>query len=143
MWEGRSREGSPYPDWQQLLNYLRVVFRAKGGGMKRLMTVLAAVAVLVGLVGGSRYVSSQDEPPRQPERMIVNGDLVVRNNQWSGEPKIIGYGSGAHAWTTKTATCPEGTFVAGIRVQYRGTCLEQCNYDGGIIGNIELVCQPL
>ena len=107
-----------------------------------IVTVLSVVMLLF-LISDIQYVNSQADSEQQPRRMIVDGDLVVRSNQWSGEPRIVGYGNAAHAWTTKAVNCPEGTFVAGLRVQYRGTCFEQCNSDGGIIGNIELVCQPL
>lgn len=60
-----------------------------------------------------------------------------------GEHKVVakrGYGSGSHIWTNRTAACPEGSHVSGIEVVYRGTCLNQCDADGGIIGDIILIC---
>ena len=53
------------------------------------------------------------------------------------------YGDGAHSGTTLRVDCPTGTYVGGIAVAYGGTCLNQCDGDGGIIRNIELVCKPL
>ena len=80
----------------------------------------------------------------QPESLVdIAGDLTVRNNTWSGDAVTRGYGNNAHVWTEKNTTCPDGTFVAGINVHYRGTCLTQCDADGGIIGEIQLICQAL
>ena len=80
----------------------------------------------------------------EPESLVdIGGDLTVRNNTWSGDAVTRGYGNNAHVWTAKNTTCPNGTFVAGINVHYRGTCLTQCDADGGIIGEIQLICQAL
>jgi hypothetical protein len=65
------------------------------------------------------------------------------SNQWGGIEKRIGYGNGVHVWGDKSATCPNGTYVVGINVSYRGTCLNQCDADGGIIGDIQLICRSL
>ena len=68
---------------------------------------------------------------------------VIRLDGWVTDPVRVGYGDGAHILTERDATCPLGTFVAGIVVHYGGTCNEQCNADGGIIRKVELMCRPL
>ena len=76
-------------------------------------------------------------------------DLEARQNTVStslakwGDQKKANYGDGVYSWTYKQAVCPEGYYVVGIQVRYRGTCLGTCNADGGVIGDIELDCRKL
>ena len=73
----------------------------------------------------------------------AGGDIPGEDNAWGKQTGDVGYGSGAHIWTTKYANCPKGSFVSGITVVYRGTCNDECNKDGGIIGDIILKCRQL
>ena len=73
------------------------------------------------------------------DRMSV---ALVRHDDWPKDAVIEGYGSGSHRWTVKRVDCPDGTYVGGIEVVYRGTCMNHCNPDGGIVGEIRLVCKP-
>ena len=59
------------------------------------------------------------------------------------ESEEVGYGNRAYVNTNRVAACPHGSYVSGIRVEYGGTCLNQCNADGGIIRNIVLTCTEL
>lgn len=59
------------------------------------------------------------------------------------EPVRRGYGNTNHRHTTVQADCPAGLYAGGIVVSYGGTCSNECDPDGGIIRNIELVCKPL
>ena len=86
------------------------------------------------------------EKQLEPRVGIIEDQLakaVIRQEKWTNETVVKGYGDGAHIFTTKSVMCPDGTYVGGINVRYRGTCNLQCNPDGGIIGDIEIVCKPL
>lgn len=79
----------------------------------------------------------------EDKSLSVGEDLSVTNNIWGNKTVVQGYGSGSHIWKPKSANCPDGMFVAGINVIYRGSCRSQCDADGGIIGDIELICKTL
>jgi len=79
------------------------------------------------------------ESPIQDNHVVTKGYL----KGWGADEKRVSYGDGAHSWTNKSAQCPEGYYVVGINVRYRGTCNGACSVDGGTIGNIELICRPL
>lgn len=55
----------------------------------------------------------------------------------------VGYGNRNWVNTNRVATCRGGTYVSGIRVEYGGTCLNQCDADGGTIRNVVLTCSEL
>jgi hypothetical protein len=69
-------------------------------------------------------------------------DISASLAKW-GDQNKVSYGDGAYVKTDKQAICPEGYYVVGLRVHYRGTCLGKCDADGGIIGDIELDCRKL
>lgn len=79
----------------------------------------------------------------------TNGGLVkalggvTRAEIGQGDDELSGYGNAAHSHTTTRADCPAGMYARGVVVTYGGTCLTQCDQDGGIIRNIELVCRPI
>ena len=79
----------------------------------------------------------------------TNGGLVralggvARADIGQGDDVLSGYGNAAHSHTTTRADCPAGMYARGVVVTYGGTCRAQCDQDGGIIRNIELVCTPL
>ena len=73
----------------------------------------------------------------------VKSEFQQIGSKWGPQTSAAGYGDGAHVWKMRTASCPDGQYVTGINVSYRGTCQHQCDSDGGIIGNIELVCRSL
>lgn len=43
----------------------------------------------------------------------------------------------------RTAMCPDGMVLKGLRVHYGGLCLNQCEKDGGVVKYLELKCSPL
>jgi hypothetical protein len=91
-----------------------------------------------------RILVALDENPDIAEAIKLAprvSSLEGRMTHWGEQVRTVGYGSGAYAHTARSADCPEGFYATGIRVTYRGTCLDNCNEDGGIIGNIELVCR--
>ena len=108
---------------------------------ERLPTLEQAIAKAVIRRDDTGFVGIGTDRPKS--LVDIAGDLTVRNNIWSGKAETKGYGNGAHVWTVKKTQCPNGKFVTGINVHYRGSCQEQCNPDGGIVGEIELVCNPL
>ncbi len=73
----------------------------------------------------------------------VRGEVQQIGSAWGPQSNIVSYGDAAYIWTNRETTCPNGQYVTGIKVRYRGSCNHQCDADGGIIGNIELVCRSL
>jgi hypothetical protein len=73
----------------------------------------------------------------------VQSDVGDMGSKWGAKTSTVGYKDGVYIWTNRAASCPNGQYVAGIKVRYRGSCFNQCDKDGGIIGNIELVCRSL
>ncbi len=86
--------------------------------------------------GGGGYVFPSGS------NVTITEDLIAENNVW-GESTTAEYASGAHIWTTKTVDCPDGYYVTGMDVVYRGTCHRECDADGGIVGGITLHCKKL
>jgi hypothetical protein len=41
------------------------------------------------------------------------------------------------------ASCPPGQYLVGIKLRWTGTCDNQCNGDGGILGGLTVVCRRL
>jgi len=69
--------------------------------------------------------------------------VSLSNEKWGEKTATVGYENNAYSWTNREAMCPPGHYVAGIKVEYRGTCHGKCDKDGGIIGNINLVCKTI
>ena len=44
-------------------------------------------------------------------------------------------------WAGSAASCPNGQYLVGVRLGWKGTCRNQCDGDGGILGGITLVCR--
>ncbi len=75
--------------------------------------------------------------------LLLGAGLVLGVGYGQTSAPYYGYGAGAHIWTTKESSCPSGQYVNAIRVVYRGSCLHQCDLDGGIVGDIQLRCLPV
>lgn len=73
----------------------------------------------------------------------MRGVLVRANSKWGKQRDEAGYGFAAWKHTDRFVSCPSGSYVSGIRVRYSGTCLNQCEADGGIIREIVLQCHSI
>ena len=123
--------------------------------MKRieLGTLVGAFAVIVG---GSVWVgilenrvANLENPDASSSRTLAETQTRVlsleRRLETYGHKKIVGYDGGADAYwhTLKTVNCPHGSYVTGVEVVYGGTCLYQCDADGGIVQELRLVCRKI
>ena len=106
-------------------------------------TVVAAVVIASGR---AMWVATQDGTIITMlggvPLSVFEDRAVVREDGWPTETRLIGYGNGTYINTATEARCPDGTYAGGIIVSYGGTCRRECDADGGIIRNIELVCKP-
>lgn len=73
----------------------------------------------------------------------IGAVLVRANKNWGVQKDNVGYGFAAWKHTDRHVSCPSGSYVTGIRVRYSGTCLNQCDADGGIIREIVLQCHSI
>ncbi len=109
--------------------------------------------IAVTVQGSNLYVDSNGNvgvgTTNPAEKLDVNGgikvndDLKAENNQWGSKESTSTDGIGGHSWVLTETKCPNGSYVVGIRIQYRGTCNSECNSDGGVIGGIEIICRDL
>lgn len=75
---------------------------------------------------------------------FLNKDQLRSDMIWSKDPVTkANYPNGTHINTSQSANCPEGSVVTGVTVVYGGTCHSQCDGDGGVVRQLELVCRRL
>lgn len=71
-------------------------------------------------------------------------DVLVPQNVWGDKNEKRGFNkAGPHINISREATCSEGQYVTGIKVDYGGTCNKKCDEDGGVVANIILTCRSL
>lgn len=139
-------------------NYIDKAFEnaLSEAGTKKLLTEIQAAKLnaeqSAALIRGSLESSKATETEigdilnqyKNPQsKLEVGGDLIALNNKWSGDTTVVGYGNGVHAWVDKSASCPDGFYVVGVKVTHGGTCHNQCDPDGAVIREIKLVCKEL
>lgn len=101
--------------------------------------------LIILLILGDMYISAKtafyvgDTSVGFLQKDQLRSDIV-----WSIEPDTkSNYPNKTHINTTQSANCPDGSVATGVTVVYGGTCHNQCDGDGGVIRQLELVCRKL
>jgi hypothetical protein len=92
---------------------------------------------------GSTYIENYNGKKVKLSSDLEVGGNIIANSNSHGSSSTHGYGNSNWNNTTRTANCPNGSFVTGITVAYGGTCSNQCDRDAGIIREIKLRCSKL
>lgn len=108
------------------------------------------IAKISSIVGDAAQTLSNDENFVNAVAEKTNSDWTATIEKLNGTDKEWGnargeYGYGFQAWKhqNKSVQCPNGSYVTGIKVRYSGTCLEQCDADGGIVREIVVTCHSI
>ncbi|MDE0255312.1 MAG: hypothetical protein OYG32_10995 [Rhodospirillaceae bacterium] len=73
----------------------------------------------------------------------LSAALRHAGDDWGPVRGQRGYGFKPWKHTDRSVSCSNGSYVTGIKVRYSGTCLNQCDADGGIVREILLTCHSV
>jgi hypothetical protein len=117
----------------------------KGAALAAKVEADAVIASLRTAGETASAVASGQEVTDGVANALLKNDVflkTVKLRLTNDQPlEMVGYGDGVHAWQPKSANCPEGAYVVGIRVDHGGTCGNRCDPDGAPIRQITLSCR--
>lgn len=73
----------------------------------------------------------------------ITATLKQAGDEWGSLRGEHGYGFEPWRHEDRSVSCPEGSYVSGVRIRYSGTCQQQCDADGGIVREILLTCHSV
>jgi len=104
-------------------------------------SILKSIADLENELASLRQALNQVSTATQAATSQLNTVRQNYGNAVSGPTASNVAGSGTIG--TTSASCGPGQYVAGVDVNWSGTCNNQCSPDGGIVRSIHLICKSL